>query len=400
MKEIARNITAYVAAHEDELIDFLSRLVSIESTTYHEREAIEFISSTMRNLGYDEVRIDGAGNCLGRIGNGPMVILADAHVDTVEPGDPAAWGFDPLVPRIEHRTISGRGVVDDKGPLSALIFAGKAIKELGLGERLTYWVSASISEEDVEGSCVQAMMELNPSIKPDAIIVAESSDGHVIRGHKGRALIRMEVLGRAAHASEAHRGENALIKAIPMIEAIDKWKDLPEDPFLGAGSIEITKAICDTPSLNTIPGKVTVIADRRISCGESTELLLSQLEPMLALSDAQASVDTEEVTTYTGYRITQVDYFPSWVLEEEHPLIASAKESYRLVTDRQPVVTKWNFCTNATYLCGITGIPSVGYGPGDHGLCHSTKEILSFDELTEATAIYAMMAVHMAAVLD
>ena len=39
-------------------------------------------------------------------------------------------------------------------------------------------------EEDVEGSCVQAMMEENKDIKPDFILVAESSDMNLIRGHK------------------------------------------------------------------------------------------------------------------------------------------------------------------------------------------------------------------------
>lgn len=391
MRQLLQELHQYMQDREQEMVEFLASLVRIKSITYEEGAAIAWLQEKLESYGYDEVAIDAAGNCLARMGSGKTKVLADAHIDTVEPGDPRDWGFNPLEPRITATTISGRGVVDDKGPLTALVFAGRAIKALGLESEVSFYLSASISEEDVEGSCVKAMME-QLSWRPDAIIVAESSDNHIIRGHKGRALIRMEVKGKAAHASEAHMGENALIKAIPLILALDAYDQLPSDEFLGKGTLEVTKVICDTPSLNTIPGKVTVIADRRISAGETQEELLKELHDILKLSDATASIDVEEVTTYTGYSISQEDYFPSWVLEESHPLIASAKEAFLQVTQTKPVVTKWDFCTNATYLCGITGIPSVGFGPGDHTLCHSDHEILSFEELVTSAQVYMMIA--------
>jgi len=376
---------------EQEMVEFLASLVCIKSITYEEGAAIAWLQEKLENFGYDEVIVDAAGNCLARMGSGKTRVLADAHIDTVDPGDPKDWGFNPLEPKITGTTISGRGVVDDKGPLTALVFAGRAIKALGLDSEVSFYLSASISEEDVEGSCVKAMMD-QLSWRPDAIIVAESSDNHIIRGHKGRALIKMEVKGKAAHASDASIGENALIKAIPLIQALDAYDQFPSDKFLGKGTIEVTKVICDTPSLNTIPGKVTIIADRRISAGETQKELLMELHDMLRLSGATASIDMEKVTTYTGYSISQEDYFPSWVLEESHPLIASAKEAFLQVTNTEPVVTKWDFCTNATYLCGITGIPSVGFGPGDHTLCHSDHEILSFKELVTSAQVYTMIA--------
>lgn len=388
---LIQQLKQYTQKKEQEMVEFLASLVRIKSTTYEEGAAIEWLRNKLQEFGYDEVRVDRAGNCLARMGNGKIRVLADAHIDTVDPGESEDWGFNPLEPRIENQTISGRGVVDDKGPLTALVFAGRAIQALGLKNEVSFYLSASISEEDVEGSCVRAMME-ELSWRPDAIIVAESSDNHIIRGHKGRALIKMEVKGKAAHASEAEKGENALIKSIPLIQALDAYDQCPSDDFLGKGTIEVTKVICDSPSLNTIPAKVTIIADRRISAGETKQELLAELQEMLKLSSATASIDTENVTTYTGYTISQEDYFPSWVLEEAHPLIACAKQAFYQVTKTQPMVTKWNFCTNATYLCGITGIPSVGYGPGDHSLCHSSHEILSFEELVAATQIYTMIA--------
>ncbi len=392
LPEMAKAIRDWMGAHEGEMVACLRDLVRIDSTTYHEGEAVAWLARKLKDYSFDEVRVDPAGNCLGRVGSGAVTVLGDAHIDTVEPGNSADWGFDPLEGRLEGGFIKGRGVVDDKGCLIAMVFAGRAIKELRLGASCTFWVSGSISEEDVEGSCVRAMMEANQDIKPSLILVGEASEMMVVRGHKGRALVKMVVKGKAAHAATAWMGENALIKALPLIKAIDEMEGFEEHPFLGKGSIEVTKVICDTPSLNTIPGKVTVIADRRISLGESQQELLDELKPLLALSDATATIDTEEVKTYTGYEIVQTDYFPSWQLEEDHPSVQAAAAAYSAITGKPAKIGKWDFCTNATYLCGVTGIPSVGFGPGDESLCHGTAEELSIEDFVVSAGVYALTA--------
>jgi putative selenium metabolism hydrolase len=343
---------------QDNIVEFLKEFIAIESVTYNEGEAVKFLADKMKEFGYDEVRIDPVGNVLGRIGSGKTVILYDAHIDTVEPGDPKDWGFNPLEAQVKDGEIWGRGAVDDKGCLTGITYAGKAIKELGLEKDFTLWVSGSVSEEDVEGACVQAMMEENKDIKPDYVLVAEPSEMRLVRGHKGRALLKITVPGKAAHGSAAWKGENALIKALPVIEGIDKHNDFTEDEFLGKGTIEVTKVECKTPSLNTIPGEVTIFCDRRISCGESLEDLIEEVEPYVSkAAGAKAEIDTEKVKTYTGYDITCVDYFPSWVMPEEHEIVVAGEKAFKELFGKDAVVGRWDFSTNATHLCGRTGVP-------------------------------------------
>lgn len=389
-------IKTYIDSQRDEMAKTLSEFISVESITYNEGNAVQFLAGKMREFGYDEVRVDPVGNVLGRVGSGKTTFLYDAHVDTVELGDEKDWKFPPLSGTLHEGVIYGRGAVDDKGALVAATYAGKALKALGLDNDFTLWISGSISEEDVEGSCVEAMMKESPDIKPDYILVAEASDGCIMRGHKGRALIRITVPGKCAHASAAHHGDNALIKALPIIDGIDKYKDLPEDSFLGKGTIEVTKVDCKTPSLNTIPGEVVITCDRRISCGETIEDLLNEVKPYFAnIPGVKAEIDTEKVTTYTGYDITCVDYFPSWVVEEKHPLIQAGAETYRSIFGKEPEITKWDFCTNATHLCGRMGIPAIGYGPGIEVLCHSTEDQIAVDELVSASKFYAALPLYM-----
>lgn len=391
-QEAIKRIQEYIRNSQEEIVQFLKDFIGINSVTYSEREAVQFLANKMREFGFDEVRVDPVGNVLGRVGSGPVVFLYDAHIDTVEPGDPAAWGQDPLVAQVKDGEIWGRGACDDKGALTAATFAGKAIKALGLDKDFTLWVSGSISEEDVEGACVKAMLEESTDIKPDFVLVAESSDGRIMRGHKGRALIRITVPGKAAHASSAWRGDNALIKALPIMDGIDKLDNFTEDPFLGKGTIEVTNIDCKSPSLNTIPGEAVITCDRRISCGESIEDLLDEVKPFFAhIPGVKAEIDTEKVTTYTGYEITCVDYFPSWVVEEDHPYIQAGIAAYRALFEKEPEVSKWDFSTNATHLCGRMGIPSLGYGPGDSTLPHSDEDRVPISELIDAACFYAAL---------
>lgn len=387
----ASKINGFVDQEKDKILDFLMELIAIESVTSNEGNATKYLSKKMKEFDFDEVRIDKVGNVLGRIGSGKTVILFDAHIDTVELGDESEWGFNPIKPQIRDGYIHGRGVVDDKGCLAGIVYAGKAIKALGLDKDFTLWISGSVSEESATGYGAYAMLLESPDIKPDYILVAEASEGRIIRGHKGKALLKIKVPGKCAHASAAWRGENALIKALPIIEGIDKLNNFKEDAFLGKGTIEVTNVECKTPSLNTIPGEVTIISDCRISSGESMEDILDEIKPLINnINGVKAEITTEKLNTYTGYEFTRVDYYPSWVIPVEHKIVTSGIEAYRVILNREPVVGRWDFCTNATFLCGKFGIPSLGFGPGDGTLCHSNEERLSIKELLEAIRFYSV----------
>lgn len=395
--ENLRSIQDQVTKWEAEIVRDLQRLVQIESVTYNEGNAVNFLAEKMRMFGFDEVRVDVVGNVLGRVGSGKTVILYDAHIDTVGLGDPEKWKFPPLSGTVENQVLYGRGAVDDKSCLVGITYAGRILKELALANDFTLWISGSISEEDVEGSCVSAMMQENPDIKPDYILVAEASQGRIMRGHKGRALIRITVPGKCAHASAAWRGENALIKALPIIKKIDEFEDFVDDAFLGKGTIEVTNVECKSPSLNTIPGEAIITCDRRISCGETELELVREVQSFCeGIGGAKVEIDREVVRTYTGYEIDCKDYFPSWVMSEDSPIVQASVQAYRALFEKEPEVTKWDFCTNATHLCGRMGIPAIGFGAGYEPLCHTTEDQVPLPELFKAIQFYSALPLFLA----
>ncbi len=75
---------------QSETVRFLADLVRTPSFSSKEAKVIAVIKKEMKKVGFDEVRIDGLGSIIGRIGKGPRVMAFDAHIDTVYPRRPGA----------------------------------------------------------------------------------------------------------------------------------------------------------------------------------------------------------------------------------------------------------------------------------------------------------------------
>ena len=115
MKTTYQAIAKRAKALEKETTRFLADLIRTPSFSSKEGKVIQVIKKEMQKVGFDQVRIDGLGNIIGRIGKGRRVIAFDAHIDTVYPGDLEQWKTDPFKPQVKAGKIWGRGTVDQKG---------------------------------------------------------------------------------------------------------------------------------------------------------------------------------------------------------------------------------------------------------------------------------------------
>ena len=138
---------------EDALANFLKDIVSIPSLSSQEGDVVKFMAEAMKKLGYDEVVIDGMGNLLGRIGDGPRVIAFDGHCDTVDIGDISLWDkVKPYPAVIQDGKVFGRGTADQKGGVA------KTTTVASVGAALTGMdLSVLVVDLDPQGSAGWAM---------------------------------------------------------------------------------------------------------------------------------------------------------------------------------------------------------------------------------------------------
>src|SRR5262245_4307108 len=119
--------------YRDDMVRFLRDIVAIPSESTQEKKVIDRIARELRKVrAYDEIRVDGMGNLLARIGKGPRVIAIDAHVDTVGVGDRSEWKHDPYEGKVANGRVWGRGAGDQEGASASMVYAGRIIRDLKL----------------------------------------------------------------------------------------------------------------------------------------------------------------------------------------------------------------------------------------------------------------------------
>jgi putative selenium metabolism hydrolase len=394
MQDKVLEIQKRVQAAREDMIQFMLEICEIPSMDSQIGPVGERIQAEMKKLGFDEVRFDKMGNTIGRIGNGKKIIVYDSHIDTVGVGDPSMWKWDPFKGKIEDGILYARGACDEKGSTPGMIYGLAMARDLGLLDGWTAYYFGNM-EEWCDGIAPNTFVEVDPKVKPDFVVIGEPTKMLTYRGHKGRLEMKVTAKGKSAHAASNHLGDNAIYKLLPVIAGIrDLEPQLGDHEFLGHGKITVSDMHVKTPSINAVPDEAVIYIDRRMTFGETKEVVRKQVEDLIP-AEFKDTVKLEELfydePSYTGFVFPVDKYFPAWALEENHPLVEAGQTARKLIGLPEAKSGKWNFSTNGIYWAGKAGIPSIGFGPGDEETAHTVNDSVSLDDMVKATEFYAIL---------
>ncbi|MCF7953189.1 MAG: YgeY family selenium metabolism-linked hydrolase [Spirochaetales bacterium] len=397
--EVSKAIAEKAKEYRMFAAETLSKMVKTKSYSSKEEDVCRLIKSMCEDAGFDEVRFDGLGSVIARVGNGPKSIAFDAHIDTVEVGDESQWNFDPFSGEIADGLIKGRGASDQKGGAASMITAGKILKDLGYDGEYSIYFTFTVMEEDCDGMCWKYLIE-EEDFKPDFVVSTEPTSCRLYRGHRGRMEMVARLKGVSSHGSAPERGESAAYKAARAVLAMEKLnEDLQPDEgnFLGKGTIVVSQVDVKGPSQCAVPDQAMIYLDRRLTWGEDKDLAISQVKKYMAeaIGESEASIQVE-MPWYTkrGWKNTdygQELYFPTWKIPEDHEIVKSGVNAYEKLYGKAPAVDKWTFSTNCVATTGRHKIPAIGFGPGDENQAHAPNEINRIDDLEICAAFYAML---------
>jgi putative selenium metabolism hydrolase len=374
-------------AVQDELVAFTQELVRIKSLSGHEKEIVQFIAQKMQALGYDEVVVDAMGNVLGRIGHGGTAVLFDSHVDTVAVTDAEQWDVPPFSGSIVDGRLYGRGSTDMKAAVAASVYAGALAKQAGLADGKTVYVSCSVFEEDCDGENLKHLFnELH--LRPDCVVICEPSSNKIALGHKGKAQITIRTHGVSAHGSAPEKGVNAIYEMAEIIQRVEKTNAALMQQATPRGTLVMSKISSVSASLNAVPSECEVYLDRRLAPGETKDDIKNEMAQIIEGKNATWEVDTLRRTSWTGLDITYEPFHLAWRIEADHPLAKTCVAAYEAYFGRAPTAYDfWDFSTNAVTPVSM-GIPTIGFGPGEHKLAHMRNENCQVGEIIDACGFY------------
>ena len=328
-------------------------LVNIQSTTFHEGLAGEFLHEYLEGQQYDVERMPvsqpdraktpGAGdgerfNVYAALpGVKPDVVLS-THMDTVPP-------FFGCTEDDEY--LYGRGTCDAKGIIAAQIAAADRLREAGVKVGLLFVVG---EERDSAGAAVA-----NETPKGSRFLInGEPTDNRLALASKGALRVELWARGRMAHSAYPELGNSAIDKLVGALNDL-LIMPLPFEPEIGPSTLNI----------GLIEGgrAPNVIADRAEAhllirlVGPSEQIKADILRVVDGRADVQFTLELPFV------RMRKMGDMPTMVA--------------KFTTDI-PKLTAW-------------GEPFL-LGPGSIHVAHTPDERISKTELIEAVTLYEMLA--------
>ncbi|MBA2520946.1 MAG: M20 family metallopeptidase [Chloroflexia bacterium] len=316
-------------------------------------------------------------NVVARIENGPgPTMLFNGHTDTVLAAE--GWSCDPWQGKREGDRLYGLGACDMKSGVAAAMLATRALdrnRELWRG---TLVFSAVVDEEAFSIGARAVIADGPPA---DYCIVTESSMEPCL-GSVGKVLVRMDVTGKATHASWPDAGVNAAIEAAKLVARLDEIP-LAEHPRFAATRAVLSFHSGSDQYVITVPERARVLINRMIVPGETAETILADLR---ALADRLDSPATFEF---------QVDppYYPPWEIEPNHPLVDALRRAFEREHGRPPTWTYTGF-GDANLFSGEAGIPTIQVGATGSRF-HEADEWVSVTSIARAARLLVRVTAEM-----
>lgn len=329
-------------------VELTHRLCEIESTTYHEGAAGDFLAGFLAGRGWQvektavpqpaESATDGPRwNVYAGTGQTPDLVFS-THMDTVPPYIPFSEDADFMY---------GRGVSDAKGIIAAQVAAAEALRAAGFRVGLLF---VSGEERDSAGA---KTANLNPK-GSRFLINGEPTDNRIALASKGALRVALHASGKMAHSAYPELGESAVHKLVQVLDKLLKL-DLPVTEDVGASTLNIGQ-VHGGHAPNVVADKAEAQVLVRL-VGDAAPLRAAILEAAKGLADVDFTLEIPFV------RLRAVEGVPTMVA--------------KFTTDI-PQLSNW-------------GEPLL-LGPGSIHVAHTPQERLAKKELFEAVDLYIRVA--------
>lgn len=180
------------------------------------------------------------------------------HLDVVPPGE--GWTAGPFEPVRRGELLYGRGAVDMKGAIAAMV---AAVAEVPADTGTISFVITG----DEEGPAKYGTLALIDHMRaigelPDLCLVGEPTSvnrlGDMMKiGRRGSVNIWLEVQGREGHVAYPHLADNPAPRLVAMLAELDAMELDDGTDWFQASNLEITDIAIGNPATNVIPAKAS-----------------------------------------------------------------------------------------------------------------------------------------------
>jgi acetylornithine deacetylase/succinyl-diaminopimelate desuccinylase-like protein len=221
---VLQKLTEMQLGFVEDLQEFIQH-PSVASQDRGVEECAKWLIQFIKGLGIDPIveRNGGYPVIMAEIpGDSQRSLLLYAHYD-VQPADEPEWRTDPYSGEIINGRMYGRGTVDNKGPLMAILEAIRLYRECGKRPPVTVKLLFEGEEEIGSPSLIPLVKKHGKFLHCDGLANFDDSVWHdgrprVVGGIKGVCMLRITVRSkREFHAMMAPLIENPLWRLVQIL---------------------------------------------------------------------------------------------------------------------------------------------------------------------------------------
>lgn len=354
-------------------VELAQRLVRLDTAGGGEQTAAEVCADVLGASGADVEIVPmetGRAQLLASVGDtstAPLVLCG--HLDTV-PFDDAPWTHGALSGDISDGMLHGRGSVDMKGGVAALVTALARYARRWSGGPGVLLVLTAGEETGCSGARRLVADRKLPSGGP--LLVAEPTDLRIAHGHKGVLWLAATTQGRAAHGSRPDLGVNAIVPLARFVSELDEHGLPGSHPEMGGVTVNVGTFHGGT-KVNLVPDSASAEIDIRLVPGVGSRSLL---EKVMALAG-------------DGIRIQVTEDLPAVYSREDGPFASHVSARYEAALGAPAHRPPLSYFTDASVLADALGTSeAVFLGPGDPDQAHAADEHCPVSQIESAADLY------------
>jgi succinyl-diaminopimelate desuccinylase len=395
----ASQLLGWLREREEEMAALLAELVAIPTENppgENYRACADLLENRLRQCGLECERLEASElksssgkspvSLVASYGRGERVLYFHGHYDVVP-----AQSKEQFQPSRRDHFLFGRGACDMKGGIVAMLHAILALKECGaeLDGRIALTL---VPNEETGGEGGSAWLAAQGRLGRGGIgmLLAEPTSGAVWNANRGAISLRVRVLGKSAHVSLQHQGENAFERMIEVVQRLQKLKEEVEQRTtkhnVGADQARHSILMLGGQSggganFNVVPEECWFTIDRRINPEE--DLAEEKRKLIATLQGCKSDGIPLE------WEILQEGQSSS-CREEEPPGKALAR-GVRTVTGEAPHFEMCPGLLETRYYAAL-GVPAYAYGPGRLEVAHGPDEFVDLRKMIDCAAVYTLVA--------
>ncbi|MFN8375067.1 MAG: ArgE/DapE family deacylase [Anaerolineae bacterium] len=307
---------------------------------------------------------------------GGKSLLLTGHTDVVSVENMQGNPFDG---RIEAGRLYGRGSLDMKGGLAAILGAVKALKDGGFRPKGDI-ILGFVTDEEYLSIGTDALVK---EVRADAAILTEPTSCDICIAHKGFLWLTLTTQGKAAHGSLYMEGVDAVAHMGHLLHALDKFNAAaPQRHALLERASAHASFISGGLGLSTYPDQCKLQIEHRLLPDETPDSVIAFWQA--AIDDLTKTVPGFAATVTTDF------YRPGYEIERGAPITQTLDAAYRGVVGTAPHYMGM-FAWLDSAILGRAGIPTIILGPGGAG-AHAAVEYVILDDVQRCAAVIAEAA--------